>query len=173
MKHSRFVKIFSSLLAICLMVSLTLTFNASAASSGEKNLPSFTSATWKSTSVYTVASASGAATFYKTTVAFSDYDTLNSSFVSSNSRAFSVEVYDDDGLASGDDLIETYSVNFTGRTISKTWTRVINGTSSTKLDDGSSNKDGEIFLKFRMTKMSGDKATGVGEAFFKFNITIA
>ncbi len=134
-------------------------------------LPSFTAGVWKSTEQYTV-EADSTATRGNTTVSFSRMSTLTTAFAANNSRAFEVKVYDDDGLYSSNDLIVTYTVNFTGRTITKVWTRAINGSGSTQIDDGSGNDEGELFIKYRMTKMSGDSGSTVGDGFFYYNIKI-
>lgn len=170
MKHLKIRKI----LAVCvsLVVVALMPLAVFAGTSGKQMLPSFTAGSWKETSAYSVkASSKDKLTYGNTTVAFGDYSSLTGSFASNNNRAMIVQVWDDDGWASGDDLVVTYTSNFSGRKLSGTWTRAVNGSTSTKIDDN--DDTGEMYLKYQMTKLGGDRGSIVGDGFFSFNIKIA
>lgn len=77
-----------------------------------------------------------------------------------------MNVYDQDGLGSNDDLVVEYTVHFSGREIGQIDKKCkING-----YIEGNDDATAELYVKFKLNRIDGD--SGTSGSFFKYNFGI-
>ncbi len=163
-------KLTKRLVALLMVVSIVCVcaITASAAGSGYVSTAACTAGSFKSSSAYKCYSAANTAALKNTYVYFKDYNSLGSKFASNNGRTLVVQLYDDDTF--NDDLLKTYTGTFSGRTLSEINLTTVNWTDTNVEPSGDNGV--ELFIKYKVNKVTGDSTTSVGAGLFKFNVGI-
>ncbi len=152
------------LLCISVMVLSSVTM-VSATGSPWLDSPATTAGEWDTGDIYACYAAASTATGALTYTYFRSLGTLQSSFVSSNSRTLEIELKEDDTIFNSNDLVKTYKGTFSGRALSSI---TLNSTEISGNIESSGDNCAELYLKFKVGTVNNDPsdptiATGLFE----------
>lgn len=139
-----------------------------ASNTGWQNGPSLTPGSTVSTGVYNLTCSHTGIKAKDVTVLLTNIVALPTRYVSSNDRTMRQDIMEYDVYPNEDDFIATYKWSFNGRMLDK----VVRSNFETGNIDSADDNTAEIYLRYQLTKVTGDSSTSTGK-FFDYRINVA